>query len=87
MRHRLPAVGLESLALHDGVAGFTPDFPAIWQRGAELAVRILHGEGAGAIPVDLSLAPQVILNLRSIQRLGLLAPDALICSAHRMIGD
>ncbi|MDP3339307.1 ABC transporter substrate binding protein [Frigidibacter sp.] len=83
----LPAVGLESIAVEDGVAGFAPDFPAIWERGAEMAARILQGESAGAIPVDVSIAPQIILNLRSIRRLGLQASVGVIRSATRVIKE
>lgn len=83
----LPAVGLESLALHAGVAGYAPDFPAIWRRGGALAARILAGERADAIPVDATIPPLFILNLRAIRALGLRAPETLVRRAHRLIDD
>lgn len=82
----LPAIGLESLALHHGVAGFAPDFATIWESGAAMAARILNGRNVRDIPVDTSIPPLLVLNMTAIRALGLHAPEALIRSAHRVIG-
>lgn len=85
LAHGLPAIGLESLALADGVAGFAPDFPAIWRRGADQAARLLAGAMPGAVPVDLSIPPRLVLNLRACPKLGLIVPENVLASADRLI--
>lgn len=81
----LPAIGLESLALHGGVAGFAPDFPAIWQQGARMADQVLRGVPVTDIPVDRTIAPRLIVNLRAIRALGLDAPESLLSTADHVI--
>ncbi|AMY71048.1 ABC transporter substrate binding protein [Frigidibacter mobilis] len=81
----LPAIGLESLALADGVAGFAPDFPAIWRRGAAQAACLLAGTPPAMIPVDLSIPPRLVLNLRTCRLLGLTVPEEVLARADRLV--
>jgi len=81
----LPAIGLESLALHGGVAGYAPDFPAIWQQGARMADQVLRGVPVADIPVDRTIAPRLTVNLRAIHALGLEAPESLLAGADRVM--
>jgi putative tryptophan/tyrosine transport system substrate-binding protein len=85
LAHGLPAIGLESVAAADGVAGFAPDFPAIWQRGAEHAAKLLSGTPPEAIPVDLSIPPRLLLNLRTCRLLGLAVPEDVRAQADRIV--
>jgi len=81
----LPAIGLESLAMHGGVAGYAPDFPAIWQQGARMADQVLRGVAVTSIPVDRTIAPRLILNLGAIRALGLEVPEYLLAAADRVV--
>lgn len=85
LAHGLPAIGLESLALADGVAGFAPDFPAIWRCGANQAAQLLGGTPPEAIPVDLSIPPCLVLNLRACHLLGLTVPEDVRARAGRFV--
>lgn len=85
LAHGLPAIGLESLALADGVAGFAPDFPAIWRCGARQAAQLLAGSAPETVPINLSIQPRLILNLRACRMLGLTASEEVRARATHFV--
>ena len=86
LANRLAAVSFtESLVRGGAVACYSPDFARIWPAAVDVAVRILHGENVGAIPVNRKLQLKNIVNAKSLKELGLTLPQSLLDEADEII--
>jgi putative ABC transport system substrate-binding protein len=59
------------------VAGVTVDYTQIGRAGADMVVRVLKGERAGAIPVQTMTQGNLEVNQTSLRKLGITLPPAV----------
>ena len=61
------------------------DFADIFYRAARYADRILRGDKASELPVQMPVKYLTIINLQTAKALGLAVPPALLVSADEVI--
>jgi putative ABC transport system substrate-binding protein len=86
LRHGVPLFGLSTAHVRAGaVAALYCDYTDIGRQTGEMALRVLHGERAGTIPVAPPRTVSLALNLRSARHLHLDIPPALEAEAREVI--
>src|SRR5262249_8761356 len=85
-RHKLPAVYVARFfVMGGGLISYGPDFLDEHRRAASYVDRILKGEKAGDLPVQLSTKLELVVNLKTAKALGLTVPDSLLARADEVI--
>ncbi|HYR96725.1 MAG TPA: ABC transporter substrate-binding protein, partial [Candidatus Binatus sp.] len=75
LRRRIPMIGLSTVHVRSGaLAAFSCDYADVGAQAGELAVRVLRGESAAAIPPTSPRKVTIALNLRTAQHLGIDVP-------------
>lgn len=83
---RLAVIAEQRLFAQEG-ALFTygANLPDLFRRAAEYVARILRGERAGELPVQLPTAVELVLNLRTARMLDLAVPATILARADEVI--
>jgi putative ABC transport system substrate-binding protein len=85
-RHKLPTVYYQRfLVAAGGLASYGPDFLDEYRRAAGYVNRILKGEKAADLPVQLATKHETVINLTTAKALGLDVPSTLLATADEVI--
>jgi putative ABC transport system substrate-binding protein len=85
-RHRLPAIyPFRFFADAGGLASYGVDTAALYRPAAGYIDRILRGEKAGDLPIQLPTRYEFVINLATAKSLGLTPPPALLVLADEVI--
>ena len=85
-RERLPGVYPTSISAHDGgLISYAPDYHDVFRRGAGYVDRVLRGESASDLPVQVPTKFEFVINLKTARTLGLTVPDKLLALADEVI--
>jgi putative ABC transport system substrate-binding protein len=68
-----------------GLMSYDTDIPDLYRRAAGYVDRILRGEKAGDLPVQLPTKYDLVINLRTARTLGLTIPDRMLDIADEVI--
>lgn len=86
LRHRIPAVGDQSLFARDGLlVSYGPDRRAMMARVAAKLDAIFKGARAGDLPVELPTTFELVLNRKVAAALGIQIPDPVLLRADEVI--
>ena len=76
--HKLPAVfEYDFLVREGGLMSYGPDVTEMFDRAAELAVRILKGADPGQLPLETPSRFVLAINLQTAKKIGLTMPPSL----------
>jgi putative ABC transport system substrate-binding protein len=85
-RVRRPAVYINSTYARDGgLLSYGVDQVDILRRAATYVDRILRGEKAGDLPVQLPVKYEMVLNLKTAKALGLAVPPSILLRVDEVI--
>ena len=85
-KYAVPAIyHLPDSARDGGLISYGADFADIFHRAARYADRILRGDKASELPVQMPVKYLTIINLQTAKSLGLAVPPALLVSADEVI--
>ena len=77
--------GFREFADAGGLMSYGPNLPDIHRQSARLVGRILKGERAGDLPIELPIRYELIVNLKTAKALGLAIPDLFLLLADEVI--
>jgi putative tryptophan/tyrosine transport system substrate-binding protein len=82
----LPAISnYREFAASGGLMAYGPNFPALFQRAADVVDKILRGAKPADIPVQQPTKFDLVINLKSGKALGLTMPQTLLATADEVI--
>lgn len=85
-RLRLPAIyGFRYFAEVGGLMSYGPSLPDVYRQSARLVSRILKGERAGDLPIELPTRYELIVNLKTAKAMGLTLSDSFLLLADEVI--
>ena len=85
-RHKLPTVYYQRfLVAAGGLASYGPNFFDEYRRAAGYVSRILKGEKAADLPVQLATKHETVINLKTAKALGLDVPATVLAQADEVI--
>jgi putative tryptophan/tyrosine transport system substrate-binding protein len=85
-RHRIPGCyGFRYFATDGGLMSYGPDSADLYRRSASYVSRILRGEKAADLPVQLPTKFELIINLKTANSMGLTVPTRLLARADEVI--
>jgi putative tryptophan/tyrosine transport system substrate-binding protein len=85
-RERLPAVYPTSISARDGgLISYAPDYYDVFRRGAGYADKVLRGESASELPVQVPAKFELIINLKAAKAISIEVPAQLIARADEVI--
>ena len=73
------------MADYGGLASYGPSWYGLGKIAARVVDKILKGAKAEEIPIELNRAMELVINLRTAQRLGITVPPETLARAHRII--
>jgi putative ABC transport system substrate-binding protein len=83
---RLPAIyGFRDFAQSGGLMSYGPDLPDLYRRSASYIDKVLKGEKAGDLPLQLAERYELIINLKTAKSLGLSISEAFLLLADEVI--
>lgn len=86
LKHRLPtSMPLEPYVEAGGLISYGPNVQSIFRRSATYVHRILQGAKPADLPVERPSKFDLIVNLKTAEKLGLKLPHALLLLADRVI--
>ena len=68
-----------------GLLSYGPDFPHLYRRAAVMADRLLKGVPATEIPVEQPTKFELVVNLKTAERLGIAIPRSVLLRADEVI--
>jgi putative tryptophan/tyrosine transport system substrate-binding protein len=85
-RHRLPAIyPYRMFATGGGFISYGVDLPESYRQAASYVGRILKGDKAGDLPVQLATKFELVVNLKTAKALGLSIPEPFLQHADEII--
>jgi putative ABC transport system substrate-binding protein len=85
-RYKLPAVYSDRFFVAGGgLISYGPDLVDQYRRGAGYIDRILKGEKAADLPVQVPIKYELAINLKTAKALGLSLPSALLARADAVV--
>jgi putative ABC transport system substrate-binding protein len=85
-RLRLPAIyGFRYFTEAGGLMSYGPNLPDVYRQSARLVGRILKGERAGDLPIELPTRYELIVNLRVAKAMGFTLSDSFLLLADEVI--
>lgn len=85
-RYRLPSVfAYRHFVAAGGLVAYGPDLVNPYSRAASYVSRILKGEKVADLPVQAPIKYELVVNLRTADALGLVAPPSLLARADEVI--
>lgn len=86
LRHRLPVISESPLfGQSGGLLQYGADIPAMFEQVAVLADKILRGARPAELPIEQPTRFQLIVNLRTAQKIGIAVPQSLLLRADSVI--
>jgi putative ABC transport system substrate-binding protein len=86
LEHRLPAVAVNKfLPAQGGLMSYGPNYPDLWRRASEMVDKILRGAKPADIPVEEPTKYELVINLKTAEKLGIKVPSALLLRADQVI--
>lgn len=86
LKHRVALVsGWSFMTDAGGLLSYSPSMLAVFQRSAYFVARVLKGVKPGDLPIEQIRTIDLVINLRTAQKLGLTLPPELMLSANRVI--
>jgi putative tryptophan/tyrosine transport system substrate-binding protein len=84
--HKLPAIyEYDFLVREGGLMSYGPDVTEMFDRAAELAMRILKGASPADLPLETPSRFVLVINLDTAKKIGLTVPPALLAQADDVI--
>jgi putative tryptophan/tyrosine transport system substrate-binding protein len=85
-RHKLPAIYEYDFLVRDGgLMSYGPDVTEMFDRAAELAVRILKGSAPAQLPLEEPARFVLAINLGAAKAIGLTIPPSLLAGADEVL--
>jgi putative ABC transport system substrate-binding protein len=85
-RYKLPTIyDRRNSASSGGLIAYGPSFVASYYRAGVLVGRILKGEKAGDLPIELPTKFELVVNLKTAKTLGLDVPPSILARADEVI--
>ena len=85
-KHRLPVMyGWHDFVVDGGLISYGPDIEGLVRRAAGYVDRLLRGEKAGNLPVELPSVLLLSINLQAAKSLGIRLPEGLLLRADHLI--
>jgi putative ABC transport system substrate-binding protein len=85
-RYRLPAMySTRPFIASGGLMSYDTDIAELWRQAAAYADRILRGEKAGDLPMQVPTKYELVINLKVARALGLAVPLPLLARADEVI--
>jgi putative tryptophan/tyrosine transport system substrate-binding protein len=85
-QNRIAAVfGFPVEAVEGGLLSYGPDMADLFRRSAGYVVKLLRGEKAAEIPIEVPERYHLVINLKTANALGLSIPAALLATADDVI--
>ena len=86
LKHRVALVsGWAFMTDAGGLMSYSPNMLAVFKRGAYFVDRVLKGVKPGDLPIEQMRTIDLVINLRTAQKLGLTLPPELMLLANRVI--
>ena len=85
-RNKIPVISDVVIPAKDGaLLSYGADYRDIFRRSASYVDRILHGEKAAELPVQVPTKFEMAVNLKTAKALGLTVPQSILLSADEVI--
>jgi putative ABC transport system substrate-binding protein len=85
-RHRVPAIyRLRYFAASGGLIAYGIDRVDLYRRAASYVDRILQGEKAADLPIQMPTKFELVINRKTAETLGLTVPPQLLVQADEVI--
>ena len=68
-----------------GLMAYGADFPIIYRRAADYAVKILKGAKPADLPVERATKFELVVNLKTAKTIGIELPTAILLRADEVI--
>jgi len=86
LRRGVPMIGLSSAHVRAGaLAALYSDYDDVGEQTAALALRVIHGEAPGSLPVSTPRRVGLALNLRTAEHLKLTVPSEMVAEAGETV--
>ena len=86
VKHRLPATAMaRQFAEYGGAMSYGPVQAAVYERCGEFVAKILNGSSPSELPVERPSKFELLVNLKTMERLGLKVPEEVMLRADQLI--
>jgi putative ABC transport system substrate-binding protein len=86
LKSRLPSMSTQWQWVDaGGLMSYAPSFPDQWRRAATYVDRILKGAKPADLPIEQPTKFELVVNLRTAKRLGLVIPQSVLARADEII--
>ena len=86
VKHRLPATAMaRRFAEYGGAMSYGPVLRAVYERCGEFVAKILNGSSPSELPIERPAKFELLVNLKTTERLGLKVPEAVMLRADELI--
>jgi putative ABC transport system substrate-binding protein len=85
IKHRLPMIGLRTIADAGGLLSYGPDVAACFRQSVALIDKILKGAKPADLPIQQAERLEFVVNIRTAKALGLTIPQSVLLRADEVI--